>query len=114
MVEEFGKMMNYQHHICVAYRPQANGLAERRMAEVMKHLRALVFTNRIKEVWSRYLPLVQRIMNYTVDGSTGTQPARVLLGDIAGSELAISVPQGDERRDPHTFLVKSVKLKLYS
>jgi hypothetical protein len=63
MVEEFGKMMNYQHRICVAYHPQTNGLAERRMAEVMKHLRALVFTNRIKEVWSRYLSLVQRIMN---------------------------------------------------
>jgi hypothetical protein len=106
MVEEFAKMMNFQHQIVVAYHPQANGLAERRMAEVMKHLRALVFTNRIKEYWSRYLPLVQRIMNYTIDGSIGTQPARVLLGDIAGSELAMAVPQGDERQDSHAFLIK--------
>ena len=30
----------------------ANGLAERRMTEVMKHLRALVFELRIKENWS--------------------------------------------------------------
>jgi hypothetical protein len=65
MVEEFGQMMNFQHQIVVSYHPQANGSAERRMAEVMKHLRALVFTYRIEEFWSRYLPLVQRIMNYT-------------------------------------------------
>jgi hypothetical protein len=58
MEEEFKKMINFQHQIVVSYHPQANGLAERRMAEVMKHLRALVFTNRIKEFWSRYLPLV--------------------------------------------------------
>jgi hypothetical protein len=45
-------------------------------------------------------------MNYSIDGSIGTQPARVLLGDIAGSELAMAVPQGDEGRDSHTFFVK--------
>jgi hypothetical protein len=67
------------------------------MAEIMKHLRALVLTNRIIEVWSRFLSLVERIIIYYVDGSIGTQPARVLLGDIAGSELVMAVPQGDER-----------------
>jgi hypothetical protein len=53
-----------------------------------------------------FLPLVQRFINYTIDGSIGTQSARVLLGDITGSELAMAEPQGDARRDPHTFLVK--------
>jgi hypothetical protein len=65
-------MMNFQHQICVVYHSQANGLAERRMVEVTKHLRALVFTNRIKDGWSRFLRLVQQITNYTVDRSIGT------------------------------------------
>ena len=52
------------------------------MKEVLTHLRALVYENRIKEHWSHYLPLVQRIINYTIDGSIGTQPALVIFWDI--------------------------------
>jgi hypothetical protein len=84
-------LLNYHHLTVVAsYHPQANALAERRMAEVMKHLRALVYEKRIKERWSRYLPLVQRIINYSIDGSIGIQPARVILGDLADSDLAMT------------------------
>ena len=38
------------------------------------------------------LSLVQRILNCTVDGSIGTQPARVILGDLTTSDLAMDVP----------------------
>jgi Integrase zinc binding domain len=38
LMEEFGSMMNFHHTIVVAYHPEANGLAERRMKEVVKHL----------------------------------------------------------------------------
>jgi hypothetical protein len=63
------------------------------MKEVMKHLRALVYEKRIKEIWSQYLPLVQRIINYSVDVSIETMPARVILGDLADSDLAMDLPQ---------------------
>jgi len=33
-----------------------NGIVERRIKEVMKHLRALVYEKRIWDSWSRYLP----------------------------------------------------------
>jgi len=49
--------------------------------EVGAHLRALVFEYRMKSEWSYYLPLVQRILNYTEEGSIGTQHGRVLFGD---------------------------------
>jgi hypothetical protein len=61
------------------------------MKEVVKHLKALVYEKRVKEEWSQFLPLVQRIMNYSIYGSIGTQPARVLFGDIAGSDLAMDL-----------------------
>ena len=59
---------------------------------LLNHLRSLVYEKRIRDVWSYYLPLIQRILNYTVDGSIGTQPARLILGDLTTSDLAIDVP----------------------
>ena len=69
-------------------------MAERRMKEVGAHLRALVYEYRIKSEWSHYLPLVQRILNYTVDGSIGTQPGRVIFGDMVDCDLAMDSPEG--------------------
>jgi hypothetical protein len=97
--EELPALLGYKHVVVVPYRPQANGLAERRMTEVMKHLRALVFENRIKGNWSHYLPLAQRIINYSVDDSIGTQPARVIFGDIVNSDLALDLPRTWEVRN---------------
>jgi hypothetical protein len=48
----------------------------------------LVMDRRLKGVWSRYLPIVQRILNGTYTRSLGTFPARVLFGD----RLPISQP----------------------
>jgi hypothetical protein len=99
-------MMNFHHTIVVAYHPEANVLAERRMMEVVKHLKALVYEQRVKDRWSQFLPLAQRIMNYSIDGSIGTQPARVLLGDMAGSDLAMDLPKNWSGREIHEYLFK--------
>jgi len=56
-----------------------------------------VFENRIHDVWNFYLPLVQRIPNYSVDGSIGTrsnEPARVIFGDVETSDIA-SIEMGN-------------------
>ena len=72
----------------MSYRSQANALAERRITEVMKHQRALVFEKITKENWSHYLPLAQRIINYSFDGLIRIQPDRVIFGDIVNCDLA--------------------------
>jgi UDP-N-acetylglucosamine 2-epimerase len=72
MAERLKYLLKYQHLIIVPYHPKGNSMAERRMKEVGAHLRALVYEYRIKSEWFHYLPLVQRILNYTVDGSIGT------------------------------------------
>jgi hypothetical protein len=76
------------------------------MMEVVKNLKALVYEQRVKENWSQFLPLAQRIMNYSIDGSIGTQPARVLLGDMAGSDLAMDLPKNWSGREIHEYLLK--------
>ena len=72
----------------------------------MNHLRALVFDNRIRDVSSFYLPLVQRILHYSVDGSTGTQPARVIFEDVETSDIAFDVPVEWGGRKVEDYLVK--------
>ena len=81
-------------------------MAERRIKEVGAHLRALVYEYRIKAEWSHYLPLFQRILNYTVDGSIGTQPGRVIFGDMVDSDLAMDLPEGTTGRNSEDYLVK--------
>jgi hypothetical protein len=76
------------------------------MKEVGAHLRALVYEHRIKAEWSHYLPLVQRNHNYTVDGSIGTQPGRVIFGDMVDRDLAMDLPEGTTGRNSEDYLVK--------
>ena len=103
MAQALKDILKYQHIIVVPYHPQENSMAERRMKKVLTHLRALVYEFRIKEHWSHYLPLVQRIFNYTSDGSIGTQPARVICGDMIDSDIAMDLP---EDTIPEDYLVK--------
>jgi hypothetical protein len=72
----------------VAYHPQANGDNERWNKEINQHLRMVVTDRRLKGKWSRFLPIVQRILNGTYTRSLGTYPARVIFGD----RLPISQP----------------------
>ena len=73
------------------YHPKINGIVERRIKEVMIHLLVLVYENRVCDVWGQYLPLVQQFLNYTIDLSIGTQPTRVILGDLETSNIALEV-----------------------
>ena len=47
--------------------------------EVLRHLRNIVFDKRVANKWSKYLPLVQRIINASVNSSTGVAPADVVF-----------------------------------
>ena len=44
-----------------------------------------------KSLKSRSKYMVQRILNYSVDGFIGTQPARVIFGDVETSDIALDV-----------------------
>jgi hypothetical protein len=80
-----------QHLVVVPYHPEANGLVERKNAEVMKHLRAMIFTDGVKSRWSMYLPLVQRLLNFTVDFSLGESPAKVVFGDMIATNVYVDL-----------------------
>ena len=75
-------LMGYDHSYILPYYPQANGIVERRNAEVMKHLRAIVLVDRGQSTWSSYLPIVQLILNSTYDFSIDQSPCSLVFGDI--------------------------------
>jgi len=85
--EQLARLLCYDHDYILPYYPQANGIVERRNAEVMKHLRALSLEERAQSMWSTYLPVVQLILNSAHDFSIGRSPCSLIFGDVFRSPL---------------------------
>jgi hypothetical protein len=103
---ELANMLKFKHNVILPYHPEANGIVERRNAEVMKHLRALIVEGVDKGKWSLYLPLIQRILNFTYDESIGTYPAQLIFGD----QLPVSYPLlFEEEKEERVVGVDSTK-----
>ena len=71
--------LGVHHHLTVANSKEQNSICERQNKEVIRHLKNLVFDARISKRWSKYLPLVQRIINTAKNSSTGLSPAEIVF-----------------------------------
>jgi hypothetical protein len=88
-------LFGFTHHVILAYHPQANGIVERKNAEVMKHLRALILIRQDKDRWSQYLPIVQRILNSTLDTESKICPSELIFGNQLPILMPLIVDQVD-------------------
>jgi hypothetical protein len=92
--QQLAKLLNFQHNLILTDLPSANGLVERPNAEILKHLRAIVMEKRCLESWSINLPLVQRILNGSVNRSIGTNPSKLIFPHLpVQGPLLVVVPQ---------------------
>jgi hypothetical protein len=82
VIEEFLNLVGVSRRISVAYNHEENGLIERRNKDVLKHLRAVVLDQRLRNKWSTVLPIVQRIVNSQVHSSLGAAPATMVFGSL--------------------------------
>ena len=72
-------LVGVERHPSIAYNPQSNGIVERAIQEVIRHLRFCVNERRSHEDWDQMLPLVTRIINSSKHSSIGLTPAEILL-----------------------------------
>ena len=79
LFRSLAERLGADHYLTKAYSKESNGLVERQNKEVMRHLRNIVFDKRISVKWSKYLPIVQRIINAAVNSATGLSPSEIVF-----------------------------------
>ena len=82
IISQLVEILKVKLMITIAYSKEENAIVERSNKEVMRHLRAFIFDNKIFADWVNYLPLVQRIINNKVHESTKTSPASIITPGI--------------------------------
>ena len=83
IIQQVTKYFGVTHNTSIPHSHEENGIVERANKEVLRHLVAYLFDQRINQRWSWAIPMVQRIMNTTVNTLTGFTPAELLMGPAA-------------------------------
>ena len=80
IVKQTIAILGTRAEVTLAYSKEEQAIVERANKEVMKHLRNFIFDNMAIKCFSRYIPLVQRIMNSSTHKVTGFSPSILLFG----------------------------------
>lgn len=75
--------------------PRVQGIVERANAEILRHLKTIVFEWGVLTEWSVYLPLVRRILNISYHSEIDTYPQRILFGDALAENDGLTVIVAD-------------------
>jgi hypothetical protein len=79
----FRRLLDISADFTIPYRPQSNGIVERKNLNVLTHLRALLTTSLdVTTNWCSLLPIAQRICNATDVSSIGCAPAQIIFGNL--------------------------------
>eukprot|EP01039_Chlorochromonas_danica_P015483 gene15483-18195_t len=89
---ELCRMVGSEQIFTMTASKQENGIVERSIKEIRRHLRNIVFTTNLMDNWSTYLPLVQRILNADTKESIGVSPAQLLFGNSVQLDRGIFLP----------------------
>jgi hypothetical protein len=80
IIFQFLELIGIDHNITLAYSKQENGIVERSNKEILRHLKAIIYEKDILPKWSKYLPMVHRIINSTINTSLNVSPAQIIYG----------------------------------
>jgi transposase InsO family protein len=96
VITQLCDLIRVEHLTILPYSHEENAIVERANREVNRHLRAIVFDKKVKNDWSLFLPLVQRIMNASVSASTGVTPASIIFGNAVDLDKGL-LPEAANR-----------------
>jgi len=99
LIEEFMNLIGTDHVLTMAYSKEENALVERVNKEVMRHLRNIIFDQRVKKQWGDYYPLVERIINSQVHSTTKVSPAQIIYGNAIDLDRGILLPNLQSRHE---------------
>ena len=92
IIEELSRMVGSSQAFTMRGSKQENGIVERSIKEIRRHLRAIIFSTNLMDNWSTYLPLVQRILNADVKEALGVSPAQILFGNSIQLDRGVFLP----------------------
>ena len=92
LIKDFLDLTGTPHNLTLAYSSQENAIVERVNKEVNRYLRGLVFDKQTMEGYAESIPFVQRIINSSVNKSTGFSPAHMLFGNKLDLNRGILTP----------------------
>ena len=95
LTEALNTLLGLNHKFTFPYSKEENGLVERVNKEVMRHMRNIIFDLRIKNQWSDYYPLVERIINTQVHSVTKVSPAQIIYGNSIDLDRVILRDKND-------------------
>ncbi len=108
LIEQLSGLLVTDQDLTTAYSKELNAIVERANKEVMRHLRAMVYDDRVYSKWStNQLPLVMRILNSEEKTRTGVSPAEILFGnavDLGRYLLYRPTQSPDSNRDLNEHL----------
>jgi hypothetical protein len=108
-------LLGVHHNLNIAHDHQSNGLVERPIREVNRHLTNLTMEARIAGTWSTFLPLIGRIINSTKNRTTGFAPTVLVLGKYAQpSPNVVPFPAALPYTDLAKDLMKAQEISLSS
>jgi hypothetical protein len=81
VIKEFTELVGTQQNLTLAYSKEENAIVERQNKEINRHIRAMAFDKSTVDDWELSVPIIQRIINSSVNSNIKCSPAELLFGN---------------------------------
>ena len=108
IIDELCRMVGSKQHFTMTASKQENGIVERSIKEIRRHLRNIIFESNLQDNWSTYIPLVQRILNCDIKEALGVSPAQILFGNSIHLDRGILLPNINNQSDTLSDWMKNM------
>ena len=94
VIDYLSKSFGVDHTLSSPYLHEQNSMVERRIKELLRHLRAIILERRVLDTWSRVVPNVVRILNWTPlrPSEINLSPASIVFGNFFDGRQELLLP----------------------
>ena len=102
LIDDLLKLLHTRKLDILAGVHEQNSIVERRIKELNRHIRNILYHTKVKSYWSDALPLVQRIMNAQRLIPIGTSPAQIIFGNALNLDSGIMLTTNTDNETPQS------------